>query len=349
MTSGWECLRGIGRPVAATLCALVLAASAATAATITYKDGHAETVPTVLSQDGDAVWVVRADHQVVKIPKKEIASVVTLEDLRDAYQKRTAALKNDDASGRLQLAQWCFEQTLDGAGRRELKLAAAAGDIVTTRVVLRLAMTRGDTASARVALDRLRALRAEDDWARRVAAALDAMAQLEDQEKTLRSAQAQQTAQIARATSEIAALTNAINNPFQIVTQEQRVQCPRCWGTGRITTIANSLPQNAAQQHLISVRSIGDGVYDTYTVPLVITTMCPQCQGRGYIVTTERTRERIDTGVQQRRRDEVQKAMDDATAARTQTAAQLNEIAGKRKELTSALVTEAVGAAPAAN
>lgn len=329
------------------LCALAVIAAQAWAGVITYKDGRVETVPTILSQDGDAVWVIRSDHQTVKILKKDIATVATVEDLRDAYEKKSAALKLDDAPGHLKLAQWCFDQLLDGAAKRELRLAVA-GDAPTVRAALRLAMAKGDTASARAAIARLRALNAADAWLEQVSGTVQALGQIEARENAAKTAQARETAAIGKATAEIAALTQAINNPYQTVTHEERTPCPRCWGTGRVTTVANSLPQNVDQQHLLSVHSIGDGAYDTYTVPMVITTICPQCQGRRYIVTATRAQERIDTAGQARRRDETQKTLDDATAARARATAELAELAAKRKELTAELLTEAA-AAPALN
>lgn len=333
----------------AALCVLLLSAAPAMAGAITYKDGHVETVKSILSESDDAVWVVRADHQLVKLDKKNIVKIAMAEDQQAEYEKKAAALASDNYAGHLKLAQWCFDQLLDGAGRRELRLAAAGGDTANLRATLKLAMMKGETTAARTSLRCLRAASPDDAWLARVAGTIEALAQLEEQETAARATQAQQTALVSRDMNEVAALNNAINNPFQMVTHEDRTPCPRCWGTGRVTTVSNSLPQGLDQQHLLSVNSVGDGAYNTYTVPLVVTCICPQCQGRKYIVTTATTRERINTTAQQKRRDEVQKSLDEATAARNRATAELNQLEAKRKKLTADLLAESAAAPPAAN
>ncbi len=325
---------------AAGILGVFLLAAPLAAGVITFKDGRVETVLNVFSESDDAVWVVGTDHKLTKLARKDVAKIVTTEEQRGAYETRAAALASDDAAGHLKLAEWCFAQMLDGAGRRELRRAATGGDAATARATLRMAMAHAETSAARLALDRLKALQATDAWTARAADTVDALRQVEEREQSARAEHARRTAEIAQAAQEIASLTAAINNPIRTVTHEERAVCPRCWGAGRITTVSNSLPQNADQQHIIGVHSIGDGAYDTYTVPLVITQICPQCQGRRYIVTTTRTQERIDTTAQARRREELQKGLDAASAARDKAVAALAEATAQGKRLTAELLAE---------
>jgi hypothetical protein len=316
----------------------LLAYNLACGEVIKFKDGR-ELSAVIVSQTKEAVWILNANHKLTKFAIADIASIATTEDLYRAYYAKAKSVGENDAAGHVELAKWCFSQLLNEPGKYELRQVVQSDNVAALRRTISLALANNDVAIAKSALAQLRSLKASDAVTEKVGAAFDELSRLDEREKAATTRLAAVSADLARTHAELASANTALANGFIEVTKEERVVCPKCWGTGVIVQTTNSWPNSSiATDHVISVGSVLDPVGN---VIMQVTSMCPECKGARKVTRTVTERERVDGNAEAQRRDGLQRKLDELNVSKAKLDADLEEIHAKRKQLLAELAPAA--------